>query len=372
MGLFDRLRGELIDIIEWLDGSDDTLVYRFDRYKNEIKNGAKLIVREGQAAVFINQGRIADVFAPGMYSLTTDNLPILSTLEGFKYGFNSPFKAEVYFINTRNYTTQKWGTKNPIVLSDPRFGMTEVRAYGSYVLRVSDPVVFIKQVVGTDGNFTMGKIADQLRSIIVSRFTDAAGEANITIEKFASQTTEIAELVHVILGKEFEKFGVELMSFLIENVSMPEKVKEELFELSRLNAVDLNKFSQMKAAKAMQSVAENGNTSTGLGMEFAMANMMGQIFSGANQQQGNTTSRTFHHATTTPPPLPNMVVFYAVVNGQQAGPYDINALKQLAVQRQITTDTLVWREGMENWLPASQSPELKSVFGAVPPPLPGL
>jgi membrane protease subunit (stomatin/prohibitin family) len=156
MGLWDKLRGELIDIIEWLDPSNDTMVYRFERRGNEIKYGAKLTVREGQAAVFVNEGQIADVFPPGMYTLETSNLPIVSTLQGWKYGFESPFKAEVYFCSTRRFTDLKWGTKNPVMLRDPEFGPIRLRAFGAYAMRVSDPGTFIKEIVGTDGHFTKG------------------------------------------------------------------------------------------------------------------------------------------------------------------------------------------------------------------------
>ena len=176
MGLWDKLKGELIDIIEWLDDSRDTLVYRFPRYQNEIKYGAKLTVREGQAAVFVNEGKIADVFAPGMYELQTSNLPILATLKGWKYGFDSPFKAEVYFVSTRRFTDQKWGTKNPIMLRDPEFGPGRLRAFGSFEFKASDPAAIIREISGTDGDFTVDDINDQIRNIVITRFTDALGE----------------------------------------------------------------------------------------------------------------------------------------------------------------------------------------------------
>ena len=215
MNLFKKLRGEFIDIIEWLDPSDNTLVHRFERYQNEIKNGAKLTVREGQVAVFVNEGRIADVFTPGMYTLKTQNLPILSTLMGWKYTFDSPFKAEVYFVNTRNMTDQKWGTRNPIILNDLRFGMLEIRAFGTYVMRVKDAKVFLKEIVGTDGHFTTEKISEQLRSMIVTQFTDAAGEAKLPIENYASNVKEISKYVQEIMAPEFEKYGLEITKFLI-------------------------------------------------------------------------------------------------------------------------------------------------------------
>ena len=369
MGLFNKIRGEFIDIIEWLDDSNDTLVYRFERYQNEIKNGAKLTVREGQAAVFINEGQLADVFTPGMYTLTTENLPILSTLKGWKYGFDSPFKAEVYFISTRNLTDQKWGTKNAITLSDARFGMLEVRAFGTYVLRVKDAPLFIKEIVGTDGHFTSDEIAGQLRSMIVTRFTDAVGESGFPVEAFAAKLNELSEFIHGVIGPEFEKYGIELTKFLVENISMPEEIKKEIFELSRLNAIDLNKLAQMKAAKAMEKAAENqsgtAGAGMGMGMGFAMANQMGQAFSQPQQTAAQTG------ATPPPPPVPPQLVFHVVLNGQQAGPYDINALQQMVHQNQLTRDTLVWRQGMANWLTASQVPELNMLFGSVPPPIPG-
>ncbi|MCT4614300.1 MAG: SPFH domain-containing protein [Marinifilaceae bacterium] len=367
MGLFDKILGEFVDIIEWLDDSNDTMVYRFERYQNEIKNGAKLTVREGQLAVFINEGQLADVFEPGMYELTTANLPILSTLKGWEYGFNSPFKAEVYFVSTRNITAQKWGTKNPITLSDPRFGMLEIRSFGTYVIRVKNAPVFIKEIVGTDGHFTTEEITEQLKSLIVTRFTDAAAEADIPIEAFARNLNELSEYVHKVIGSEFEQYGIEVTKFLVENVSMPEEIKKEIFELSRLNAVDLNRLTQMKAAKSMEKAAENesgtAGAGMGMGMGFAMANQMGQTFSGGQQPQQSQQVQS-------PPPIPPTLSFFAVINGQQAGPFDMNSLKQMVMQNQLTPDVLVWREGMASWTTAGQIPELNNIFGSVPPPIP--
>jgi len=367
MGLFDKIRGEFIDIIEWLDDSAYTLVYRFERHNNEIKNGAKLTVREGQVAVFINEGTIADVFVPGMYTLTTANLPILSTLQGWKYGFDSPFKAEVYFVSTRNITAQKWGTKNPIILGDSRFGMIEIRAYGTYVIRVKDAAVFIKEIVGTDGFFTAGKISEQLKSLIISRFTDAVGESNLTVENFASNTTELSALVQALIAPEFDKYGIALTTFIIENVSMPPEIKDEIFELSRLNAVDLNKLTQIKAAKAIENAGQSdgglAGSGMGLGMGIAMANMVGQTFTGVQQQNLTPTA---------PPAIPPTFSLFVVQDGAQAGPYNITTIKHMIANNQITPDTLVWYAGMPNWTAAGQLPEAKEIFGHTPPPVPGV
>lgn len=372
MGLFDSIRGEFIDIIEWTDDSNDTLVYRFERHDNEIKNNAKLVVREGQNAVFISEGQIADVFTPGTHTLESKNLPILSTLKGWKYGFDSPFKAEVYFVSTRNFTDQKWGTKNPITLSDARFGMLEIRAFGTYVIKVDDPTKFIKEIVGTDGHFTTDEISNQLRSMIVTRFTDAIGEAELPVEKYAANTNEISKLVKEIMQEEFNAYGIELTKFLIENVSMPEEIKKEIFELSRLDSIDLDKFAKIKAAKAIEKAAENesgtAGAGMGMGMGFAMANQMGQAF--APQQKQSQQQAAQPAAGGAPPPIPVAETFHVVVNGQQSGPFNMGTLQQMISKNQISKESLVWKQGMAAWTAASQVDSVNKLFGAVPPPLP--
>lgn len=372
MGLWDKIRGEFIDIIEWLDDTNNTIVYRFERHDNEIKSGAKLTVREGQAAVFINEGQVADIFSPGMYSLTTQNLPILSTLKGWKHGFDSPFKAEVYFVSTRNFTDQKWGTKSPITLSDSRFGMLEVRAFGSYVMKVTDPGVFIKEIVGTDGRFTTQEISQQLQGMVITRFTDALGESGLPVESFAANTNELSKFIHEAINPEFGDYGLSLTKFLVENISMPEEIKKEIFELSRLSTIDLGKLAQMKAAKAMEKAAENpsgtAGAGMGMGMGFAMANQMGQNF-GQQQTQPQSTHQT-QPTPGGPPPIPQAPSFFAAINGQQAGPFDMANLKNMATQNQISRDTLVWKQGMAGWTAAGQVPELGSLFENTPPPLP--
>ena len=179
MGLWDKIKGEFIDIIEWLDPSNNTMVYRFERYQNEIKTGAKLVVRESQVAAFVNEGKLADIFEPGTHTLTTANLPILATLKGWKYGFNSPFKAECYFVSTRIFTDRKWGTKNPIMLRDPEFGPMRLRAFGTFAIRVFDVPAFLRLIVGTDQRFSVEEIGEQLRDMLVARFADALGEAKV-------------------------------------------------------------------------------------------------------------------------------------------------------------------------------------------------
>lgn len=374
-----KLSHEFIDIIEWLDDTKDTLVYRFERYQNEIKNGAQLIVREGQMAVFVNEGQIADVFSPGTYVLNTQNLPILTTLKGWKYGFNSPFKAEVYFVSTRMFTDEKWGTKNPVTLNDDRFGFVEIRAFGTYAFKINDAGKFIKDIVGTDSRFTSYEINEHLKSLISTRFTDTIGEANLPIELYAANTNELSDTCLEVLQPEFESVGISLERFFIENVSMPEELKKEIFEYSRLNKIDLDKLSKFKAAKAMEIAAANesgtAGAGMGMGMGFAMAQQMGHMY---NQQPQQTapTSNTQHPGApaggATPPPIPTPTQYYYAVNGQQAGPVAFENLKALFAARTINANTLVWKQGMPNWSSLNTVPELQSLLGTIPPPLPNI
>ena len=368
MGLFDKLRGELIDIIEFLDNTQDTIVYRFERHNNEIKNNAKLIVREGQTAVFVNEGEIADTFTPGTYTLNTQNLPILTTLKGWKYGFNSPFKAEVYFVSTKNFIDQKWGTKNAIILSDNRFGMVEIRAFGMYSFKVTDAPVFIREIVGTNQTFSTEHIQEQLKSIIVTRFSDATGESNLPIETYAANLNELSEAIFGYMKDDFAAYGMDVTKFLIENISMPDEVKKEIFELSRLDKIDLDKLTKLKAAKAMEAAAENpsgtAGMGVGLGAGMAMANQMTQQM--ANQTQNN------QNAQTTTPPLSGVVSYYVAVGGQQTGPFSKEGLVQLVEKQVLTKETLVWKQGLAGWVPAGGQPDLQDLWTVTPPPLPNV
>lgn len=367
----EKLTHEFVDIIEWLDFTDDTIAHRFERYQNEIKNGAKLIVREGQTAVFVNEGQLADVFTPGTYDLTTKNLPILATLKGWKYGFNSPFKAEVYFVNTHLFTDEKWGTKNPITLSDERFGLVEIRAFGTYAFKISDAGKFITDIVGTDNNFTNFEINEHLKSLIATRFTDTVGEANLPIELYAANTSELSDTCREVMAPEFESVGISLEKFYIENVSMPEDLKKEIFEYSRIDKLDLDKLTKFKTAKAIEAAAKNeGGTAgagMGMGMGFVLAQQMGGMMSpqmGGNQQMQQT-------GASVPPPMPTAIQYFYAVNGAQQGPVSFEQLQALFAGRTINRDSLVWKQGMANWTALKDVEELKSFLGGnTPPPLP--
>ena len=383
MGIWDKIKGELIDIIEWLDSTSDTMVYRFERYNNEIKHGAKLIVREGQAAVFVNEGRLADVFQPGTYSLETKNLPILATLMGWKYGFESPFKAEVYFCSTRRFTDLKWGTKNPIMLRDPEFGPVRLRTFGTYAIKVSDPAALIRELVGTDARFATDEITDQLRNMIVSRFTDILGESKIPILDLAANYDELGQFVTNRIQAEFTTYGLELTKLLVENISLPPAVEEALDKRSSMGVIgDLKKYAQFQAAEAMRDAAQNptgmAGGGMGMGMGFAMANQMGQAMmpNVAPGQQPNAAAAASPAGgqgagQAAPPPLPGAALaFFVAINNQQAGPFDMNTLQQKAASGELKRESLVWSQGMANWTAAGEVGELQNLFANTPPPLP--
>jgi membrane protease subunit (stomatin/prohibitin family) len=359
MGLFDKLRGELIDIIEWLDDSRDTMVYRFPRYENEIKYGAKLVVRESQAAAFINEGKLADIYQPGTYTLETQNMPILSTLKGWKYGFSSPFKAEVYFVSTRIFSGWKWGTKNPIMLRDPEFGPIRLRAFGTFGVKISDPATFIRQVAGTDSRFTLDELGDQIRDLVTARFSDVLGQSHIPALDLAGNQNKIGEFVVDKIKNDFATFGLQVVALTVENISLPPEVEAMLDKRTSMGILgNLDAFTKFQAANAIETAAANPNGGlAGAGMSAALGVAMAGQF---NQSLQNAA----------PPPIPQAALWFAAINGAQAGPFDLAALQQQAQSGKITRQTLLWKNGLASWTPAGQIPELSSLFTQVPPPLP--
>jgi membrane protease subunit (stomatin/prohibitin family) len=371
MALFDVFRGQFIDVIEWTEPSqNDILAYRFPRHNNEIKMGAKLIVREGQTALFVNEGVLTDIFLnPGTYTLTTQNLPILSSLKAWKYDFNSPFKAEVYFISMRQWTDQKWGTQNPIMLRDPEFGPIRVRAFGSYAFHVSDPATFLKQLVVTDPMFEAFEISNQLRNTIVSRFVDAMGQAKIAVLDLAGNYDKISRVAGEVIKPDLANLGLSLTSFLIENISLPPEVEQALDQRTKMGVLgDLNKYTQYKTAEAIGDAAKNQGGMAGLGSGIAAGAALADQMRGA---MAGAQAQAVVPPGVAPPPLPQSTAFFVAIEGRQQGPYDAATIAAKARDGSLTRGTLVWRQGMANWLPAEQVAELAGAFGTVPPPIPG-
>jgi membrane protease subunit (stomatin/prohibitin family) len=359
--IWKKLTGELIDIVEWLDDSRDTLVYRFERQANEIKYGAKLVVREGQAAVFVNEGKLADVFGPGTHTLETQNIPILSTLKGWKYGFNSPFKAEVYFVNTRQFTDLKWGTMNPVMLRDPEFGPLRLRAFGTYAIKVVDPGALVKEIAGTNGRLTVDGLTEQVRNFIVSRFSESLAEARIPALDLAANYSELGGVLASRMKPAVSGYGIELTALLVENISLPPEVEQALDQRTKMGVIgDLSRYTQFQAAEAIRDAAKNpggiAGAGVGAGVGFTIGQQMTQAM-GANQMG-------------VPPPIPGAASYHVAIGGVQAGPFDLAALAAKAAAGEVTRESLVWKPGMAGWAAAGGLGELASIFSTVPPPLP--
>ncbi len=278
MGLMDFIKGELIEIIEWTDDSRDTLSFRFPDDDKAIKNGAQLIVRESQQVQFLYLGEFGDTFGPGKHTLTTDNIPVLTKLKSWKYGFNSPFKADVYFLNTRLFTGNRWGTANPIMMRDNDLGIVRARAFGTYDFKIVDPKLFLKEVAGSDNNFRLDEFADAMRSRVVSVFADALASAHIPVFDVASRYTEVGEaLLPIINPVILAKYGLEIASFIIENVSVPPEVEQAIDKRSSMAAVgNLNDYVKFQMAQGMEKGGGSGGAATELAVGLSIAQQIMQ------------------------------------------------------------------------------------------------
>jgi membrane protease subunit (stomatin/prohibitin family) len=286
--IFNFLKNEFLEVIEWIEESRDVIIWKFPDEQKDIKYGAQLTVRESQNAIFLNEGQVADVFLAGRYDLVTNNIPIMTKLRGWKYGFQSPFKADVYFVNMRQFTNLKWGTANPIILRDPELKQVRVRAYGTYSIKISSPQLFFKEYGGTSPVVTIGELEEQLRNVVVSKFTDAIGEANVSVYDFARNFNELGDKILPLLIKEFSLLGVEIVNFFIQSTSLPPEVEAFLDKMTQMNmAGDVNKFSQFQMANSIPDLAKNqGAGVAALGASFAMGNQMMQ------QAQGQPPPKT--------------------------------------------------------------------------------
>ena len=371
MGLMDKLRGEFVDIIEWLEDSRTLLAWRFPRYQNEIKQGAQLIVREGQLAIFVYQGQLADTFGPGTYTLNTQNLPIMSTIQGWKYGFNSPIQAEVYFVNTRPVTDLRWGTPTPITLRDPDFGMVQVRANGLCIVRVQNPPLFLRTVIGTDSAVDIDEVTELIRREISQALSELVLGTGVGAIDLQSRQTELSgKLRDVVASRVDDEFGLAIDSITM-NVSLPDEITQAMTrgvaqgveESGRMRQLDdLDKYQRVRQIDAMNAAA--GNPGGG-----AMGDMMGAGMGVVlGQQMANQMNQPAQQQT--PPPLvQDSQTFHIEINGASAGPYNIGQVREMVANGQLTTHTLVWSAGLAGWMPAGQVPALLAFFVS-PPPLP--
>ncbi|MEL7149961.1 MAG: SPFH domain-containing protein [Pseudomonadota bacterium] len=359
MGILDFLTGEFIDVIHWTNDTRDTMVWRFDREDHEIKYGAKLTVRESQAAVFVHEGQLADVFTPGLYMLETNNMPILTTLQHWDHGFRSPFKSEVYFVATRRFTNLKWGTKNPIMIRDPEFGPTRLRAYGTYTVKVSDPGKFLVEIVGTDGEFTMDEISFQIRNIIVQEFSRVISSSGIPVLDMAANTKDLGKLVAEAISQTIASYGIELPELYIENISLPPAVEKALDErTSRGVTGSLDDHFRYKTAEAMDNPGSGAGQAMGMGLGAGMGMAMTQ------GPWGRAPA-----ASTPPPPPPVEHVWHIAAGGETTGPFSKADLGQMAGKGQLARDSWVWTPGQDGWKHAEET-ELAELFTVAPPPPP--
>ncbi len=361
MGLIEKLRAELVDIIEWVDDSRHTLVWRFPRHQNQIKYGAQLIVRPGQIAIFVHQGRITDIFERGQYRLETRNLPVLGTLAGWKHGFDSPFKAEVYFVSTRQITDLKWGTPNPVMMRDPDFGPIRVRAFGTYTLKATDAKILLEELVGTDSTLETDEISELLRSIVNQAFADVVAKSEVPVLDLASHYAELSEQMRLrVRGQVDDAYGLEIPQLYIVNISVPAEVEQALDSRTSMGVIgDMAAFQSYQLAQAMPVAAANpagGLAGAGVGLGMGMA-MAGPALRGAG-------------APEPPPPPPPALRWHIAENGQTLGPFTPEQLTQARDEGRLRLETLVWTAGMESWTAARDVPALAGLLRASPPPLP--
>ncbi len=291
MGLFDFIKNELIEVIDWVESDNETVLWKFPDKDNNIKNGAQLTVRESQQAMLIDEGRLADLYDPGRHQLITDNMPILTTLKSWKHGFDSPFKVDVYYLSTKIFTNLKWGTPNPIILRDPEFKQVRVKAFGVYFIKIKDFGKFFKKFAGTKPVLKISEIEESLRDIVSPKFAEAVAEANVSVLDMVSKYTELGDAVAPILQQDLDPFGIELVKFQVTSTSLPKEVEEFYDKMTNMNMVDdMNKFSQFQNANAIEKAAENpnggANEGIGAGLGFGMAQMfMNQMNQNQNQNQ---------------------------------------------------------------------------------------
>lgn len=288
MGLFNFIKNELIEVIDWVESDGDTVVWKFPDRDCNIKNGAQLTVRESQMAMLIDEGRFADIYEPGRHQLITDNMPILTTLKSWKHGFDSPFKTDVYYVSTKTFTNLKWGTPNPVILRDPEFKQVRVKAFGTYFIKVSNPEKFFTEFAGTKSVVKIHEVEEKLRDIVSPKFAEALAEANVSVLDMVANYSELGNKIAPILQLDLEPFGIELTKFQITSTSLPKEVEEFYDKMTSMNMVgDMNQFQQFQHAKAIEEAAKNPSGGAGEGIGAGLGFGMAQMFMNQQQQNAN-------------------------------------------------------------------------------------
>ena len=377
MGILDFLSGQFIDVIHWVDNTRDTMVWRFEREGHEIKYGAKLTVREGQSAVFVHEGQLADVFTPGLYMLETNNMPIMTSLQHWDHGFRSPFKSEIYFVNTTRFNGLKWGTKNPIICRDPEFGPVRLRAFGTYSVRVTDPARFLSEIVGTDGEFTSDEISFQIRNIIVQEFSRLIAGSGIPVLDMAANTQELGKMLADGISATIAEYGLSLPELYIENISLPAAVEAALDKRTSMGGIgNLDAYTKFQAAEALGKEGSAAGQAMGTGFGAGLGMSMGAQMTGAQAgpwgaRPAAAAQQPASAAPPPPPPPPVEHVWHLAENGQTSGPFSKARLGRMVTEGGLTRETYVWTQGQDGWKRAEDVAELAQLFTVMPPPPPG-
>ena len=365
---------QFLDLIEWIDDTNDTLVWRFPVFNQAITDGSKIVVREGQNAVFVSEGRLSDVFEPGSYDVGTKNTPIMSFFETIKYQLEYPYKGDVYFISVGQFTDNGWGTATPIMLRDAEFGPVRIRAYGVYSYRISDPATFIRQIVGTDGLFTTDEINKQLKKKLVSSVADTVGKAKIPVLDLAANYMDLGDTLKERINPTFEElYGIQLTDFTVQSISLPEAVEKALDERTKMGVLgNLNAYTQLKTAEAIDTAAANpglGGAGIGMGVGFGMGNQMGRQMGNAAQGGGgfNPHQGMQGPPAAVPPPPPGEATFHYNGPGGQAQGLTADQIAQ-KISAAPGAKHHVWQAGWSGWKAAGDVPEIASKVAAPPPP----
>lgn len=370
MGFWNHVKAQFLDVVEWLDDSRDTLVYRFPVFNQAITDKSRLIVREGQAAIFVSEGQLSDVFGPGTYELGTRNSPISTFFDSIKYALDYPYKGDIYFVSTRQFTQQKWGTAKPFTTMDPQIGPVRVRAFGVFSYRVTDPAQFLREIVGTDGLFTTDEINGQLREKLVSGLVSAIAQAKMPVLELASQYMNLGEALREQMSPWFEEnYGLTMTDFTVSNISLPAEVEAMLDKRSSMGLLgDMSAFTQFQAANALETAAGNeGGGGLGAGLMNAGVGLaMGGVV-GGQMAQAATAGGTFNAQTAAPPPPPPQVttLHYSGPDGQsQLSPTDIAA----KINANPTGKHHLWSPGWDGWKDWKEVSEVAALVAPPPPP----
>ena len=385
MSIFSKIKykkfREYVDIIEWSIYTSDILIWRFPRYKMEIKNGAQLIVNKTQVAVLVSDGQFADVYPPGSYKLNTANMPILATLKRWKYGFDLPFKVDIYCVNTKQFWNINWATKNPIVMHDSEFENISMQATGIYCFQVkSNPIKFIRKIGATERDFTSENVTAKLHSFAISKFTDYLTVSKISILDLASNLNEFSSELTIALKNDFSEYGLDLMKFSVKEITLPEDVRKVIDK--RIEKEALNKrnkhthksfFDSLGGQPSnMTDAGSHPSNAMGVGIGLTKTRKMAQEMVDFHAEQRTTvqSDNQIDDNLKKAPPRPQQAMYHIAIGGVQQGPFRKSHLQQMVIKRQLTHNTLVWTMGMARWERAYLVPSIADLFKVNPPPPP--